>query len=456
MTLSTRLRLRYVALDYLMCNIGWLAFNVVRFFSLTVGFETSLEAWLLGYTNVLIGQLVFPVMMVVLYGLSGFYNRVILKSRLDEVLNTATVSLIGMLIIFFVTLINDNVPERLLNYELMAILWFLLAAPVMLSRAIINNGCRNRLRKGEGVYDALLIGSKKDTDRFKKRLEQRSTPSEFKVVGTVEVDGEIEAQIERFQLQALIVVPQQSASNPDMDLIARLFRTGLDIYVPVDIYQAITAGSKFTSVVAEPIINISEAKIAPSTVNLKRLGDIISSFLALLILSPFFAIIAIIIKCDSPGAVCYRQERVGYLKQIFKIVKFRSMRSDAEAAGPKLSSANDPRITRVGRFLRKYRIDELPQFWNVLKGEMSLVGPRPEREFYVRQIVERVPHYSLVHQVRPGFTSWGMVKVGYAESVDEMIERLKYDLIYLENVSLGVDLKILFHTIRTVLTGKGV
>ena len=213
---------------------------------------------------------------------------------------------------------------------------------------------------------------------------------------------------------------------------------------------------RMTSVASEPLINITTANIPPSTVNLKRVGDVVVSALALVCLLPVFAAVAVAIRHDSPGPVLYRQERVGYRKRRFRIIKFRTMRTDAEADGPALSSADDPRVTRVGRFLRKYRIDELPQFWNVLTGDMSIVGPRPEREYFVRQIVEREPRYSLIHQVRPGITSWGMVKYGYAGSVDEMIERLRYDMIYLENVSLGVDLKILFYTVHTVLTGKGV
>ena len=132
------------------------------------------------------------------------------------------------------------------------------------------------------------------------------------------------------------------------------------------------------------------------------------------------------------------------------------MKVDAEANGPTLSTLDDPRITKLGKIMRKYRLDELPQFWNVVKGDMSLVGPRPEREYYIKQIIKIAPYYSLVHQVRPGITSWGMVKFGYASNVDEMISRLKYDLLYIENVSLAVDLKIIFYTINTVFTGKGI
>jgi lipopolysaccharide/colanic/teichoic acid biosynthesis glycosyltransferase len=167
------------------------------------------------------------------------------------------------------------------------------------------------------------------------------------------------------------------------------------------------------------------------------------------------ALIALLIKRDSKGPVIYKQERIGYHSKPFFIYKFRTMRTDAEQAGPMLSSRNDARITGIGRVLRKYRIDELPQFWNVLKGDMSLVGPRPEREYFIRQIMPCAPQYTLIHQVRPGITSWGMVKFGYASSLQEMVERVRYDLIYLANVSLTVDVKILIYTIKTVIKGRG-
>ena len=178
--------------------------------------------------------------------------------------------------------------------------------------------------------------------------------------------------------------------------------------------------------------------------------------MALLLLSPLFVYIAWRVKRDSEGPVLFKQERIGYLGRPFMIYKFRTMRLDAEKAGPLLSKVDDERITPFGHILRKYRLDELPQFWNVLKGDMSLVGPRPERKYFIDQIVRRVPYYYLLHNVRPGITSLGMVKYGYAGNVDQMIERLEYDMLYYENMSLAMDLKILIYTVITVVTGKGI
>jgi lipopolysaccharide/colanic/teichoic acid biosynthesis glycosyltransferase len=168
-----------------------------------------------------------------------------------------------------------------------------------------------------------------------------------------------------------------------------------------------------------------------------------------------YAFTAVMVKLSSPGPVFYSQERIGRFGHPFRIYKFRSMYTDAEKQGPSLSSDHDPRITPWGRFMRKVRLDELPQFWNVIKGDMSIVGPRPERQFFIDQIVQIAPHYRHLHRVRPGLTSLGQVKYGYAETVPQMVERLKFDILYIENMSMAMDFRVLLYTLKIIIEGRG-
>ena len=187
----------------------------------------------------------------------------------------------------------------------------------------------------------------------------------------------------------------------------------------------------------------------------KRFMDLVLSFVAIVLLIPFYLFSAIAVKFSSSGPVFFLQDRVGKKGKVFKIIKFRTMVVNAEKNGPQLSSKDDPRITKVGKFMRKTRLDEFPQFFNVLIGDMSIVGPRPERQFYIDQIAKIQPQYNQLTKVRPGITSWGQVKYGYAENVDQMLQRMKFDLLYLKNRSLSLDLKIMFYTLIIVLKAEG-
>ncbi len=257
-------------------------------------------------------------------------------------------------------------------------------------------------------------------------------------------------------IDQLIIAPDSYNEEKVLGLLYKLFPLDVPIKISPDIFSFVTSAIRLKDIYGEPFVDLTTPSLTEASKNIKRFTDTVSSAVALVVLSPVLLWLAFLVKRSSPGPIIYSQERIGLKQKPFKIYKFRTMRTDAEKDGPRLSGDSDSRITPVGKFLRKYRLDELPQFWNVLKGDMSIVGPRPERAFFIEQIVKKAPYYVLVNQVRPGITSWGMVKYGYASTVDQMVERTRYDLIYMANMSLYVDMKILIYTVKTVVTGKGV
>jgi exopolysaccharide biosynthesis polyprenyl glycosylphosphotransferase len=253
-----------------------------------------------------------------------------------------------------------------------------------------------------------------------------------------------------------VIIAVDSSEHEHMSRIMNeLEGTGVRIKVIPDMYDILSGSVKMTSIFGTPLIEVNPEIMPAWQFSLKRIVDISASFIALLLLLPVFVVFALLVKFSSPGPVFFRQERIGKFGRPFTIVKFRSMYCDAERNGPQLSSTSDPRITPFGRWMRKTRMDELPQFWNVLVGDMSLVGPRPERQHFIDEITKVAPHYRHLHKVRPGITSWGQVKFGYAENVEQMVRRLKYDILYIENMSMAVDLKILAYTVLIILKGDG-
>lgn len=465
-----RQRIKYVVGDFVMSNLAWFTYNIVRYqMGNVVGWP-----YLVSYLKsnmVIAGQIFFPLLMMVTYIFSGYYNNVVRKSRVQELLTTATSAVINTLLIFFLALINDVIGVRGSDYEMIFILWALLFGFVYLVRAIITNHASSLIKSRRWTFPTLIVGSGSAALNYLEKLNRRKRSTGHEVLGFVNIPGEnpvkgtslphyeldeLQDVCKQLGIWELIVVPSRDDTTQTMNAINRLFALGLPIMISPEYFNKMRIPVTISDIYGEPLVNISRSSMSDSGKNIKRALDVLVSVIALIVLMPVYAIIALIIKRTSPGPVFYKQERIGLHNKPFSIIKFRSMVQNAEASGcPQLSSDDDPRITPFGRFMRKYRIDELPQFWNVLKGDMSLVGPRPERKFYIDQITPLVPAYSLLHQVRPGITSMGMVKFGYAKNLDEMIERVEYDLTYLNNMSLLNDLKILLYTIKIVLTGRG-
>jgi exopolysaccharide biosynthesis polyprenyl glycosylphosphotransferase len=283
-------------------------------------------------------------------------------------------------------------------------------------------------------------------------LSRRRGVQRTRIVHSME---EAETLVAGEQDEVIIDLPQNYTDRQLYELIARLYPLSCEISMVPRVYDMLTGAARIGHLDRPSLIRITEQAMSDAEICIKRAFDIITSAIGLLVLSPLFGLIALQIKLGSKGPVFYSQERVGLYGLPFKIYKFRTMIDHAESGVPQLTLDDDPRITRVGRWLRKYRLDELPQLWNILRGDMSIVGPRPERPYFIEQIMKEAPYYCLLYKVRPGLTSWGPIRVGYTDTMEKMIERLNSDVVYVENMSLLLDLKILFFTIGVIIHGKG-
>ncbi len=469
---ARRQRLTYVVTDWVTANVAFLCFNVVRYLLLGGVADSDHLFLFLDSTKLLVEQVIVPVVMLGIYWLSGYYNLPFGKSRLQELVTTLSSSAVNTGLIYLALLTNDQIIQRSINWLLIILLFFILTLFTYTGRLTLTSRSRRRFIAHDWGIRTVIIGNSLEAQRVARRLAGSQSAFGYHVAAMVSIPGESTDphpvdgvpvigyddfldRVREIAPDQIIIVPERRDDQGVLKHLYRLFPLDIPIRIAPDNLSFITQSIRLQDIYGEPFVDLSSPVITQSDKNIKRLSDIFLSALAMVLLAPVYAALALWVKLDSPGPVFYKQERVGYHRRPFNIVKFRSMVTDAEAAGPQLSSDDDPRITRAGRIMRKYRLDELPQFWNVLRGDMSLVGPRPERAHFVRHIIERAPYYGLVHQVRPGITSWGMVKYGYASSVEEMIRRARFDLIYLSNMSVSVDLKILIHTIKTVVTGKG-
>ena len=449
-------RLKYVAGDYITANLAWLGYNCARFAMGGVRGYQSLHTFLTSDV-VKLEQVVFPLIMMGVYYLSGYYNEVFRKSRLSELMTTLSSTCVNALITFFIALMNDMTADnRAFNNESVLVLLGIMFVLTYVVRAVITGYTSHKIKSRQWSFKTLIIGDGAAAYAFVGKLEHMRASLGYDIVGYVHIPGE-NGVCQREGVKELIVVPTKQDSAQLLSAINRLFSINLPIKITPDKYNILLSRARLSDLYGDPLIDISSSNMSAGGQNMKRFCDVVISAVAMVVLIPVYIAVGLIIKCDSHGPVLYKQERLGRHNKPFYIIKFRTMVENAEQQGkPQLSSDADPRITRVGHYLRKYRVDELPQFFNVLRGDMSIVGPRPERRYYAQQILEREPAYSLVHQIRPGITSMGMVKYGYAQNVDEMVERLRYDLLYLENMSLINDLKIIVYTVKIVFTGRGV
>lgn len=410
---------------------------------------------------------------VVVYTLWGFYKNPFRKSRLKEIFNLITAVFFGIVLILILLLIDTDEGVNYVRYfrtlTTYLLIHFLVSA---VAKSIILTIYKQLILNKMVTFKTILVGSLQSANEIFQEIVQNNPHLGLEFVGYVYVSPEqngesalpipclgsytqLEQLIKEKRIEQIIIAIESSEHERITEILNMVEGSKATVSIIPDIYQILLGAVKVQHLLGTPIINIKQDLMPVWQQVAKRAIDVTVSLMVLTLGAPFYILVGLITKLSSKGPIIFKQERIGRYGKPFMIYKFRSMYVDAESKGPALSSANDPRITPWGRFMRKTRIDEFPQFYNVLIGDMSLVGPRPERQYFIDQIVKVAPHYKHINRVRPGITSLGQVKFGYAENIEQMVRRLKYDIIYIENMSLAMDFRIIIYTILTIIKGKG-
>ncbi len=463
--------LKYIIADYVSASLAWFLFYIFRkvyIESANYGYEVPVKFDI----NFFAGLTGLPLFWIMVYSVFGYYKNVFRKSRLQELWLTFISVTTGVVIVFFILILDDVVFSYKDYYQSFSVLFILQFILTYIPRVIITTDTQNKIKSGQIGFNTVLIGSNGKASDLYKKLISGEDKYGYKFVGFVNINNKKDPDlskylnhlgdynslseiIKNYNVEEVIIAVESSEHKEIEKILLNLYGTDVIVKVIPSVFDVLTGKTRISGFLESPLLIISHTAMPAWQESLKRAVDVVFSLAALIVLSPFFLIIGLIIKIGSEGPVFFKQERIGLHEKPFIIYKFRSMYIDAEKDGPRLSAAGDKRITPFGRFLRKTRLDEIPQFFNVLKGDMSVVGPRPERRYYIDKIVEKAPYYLNLLKVKPGITSWGQVKFGYAENVEQMIQRLKFDLFYVENRSLYLDFKIMIHTVLVILKRDG-
>jgi exopolysaccharide biosynthesis polyprenyl glycosylphosphotransferase len=461
----------YILSDILSAATAWVLFYLFRkvfIESKVFGFPVPLHLGM----KLLIGVAGIMIFWFVLYYSTGYYNNVLRKLRLEDFSKTFVASFFGICIIFFFFILDDYIKTYKMYYESFLVLFVLHLNLTLIPRLIITSYILKQEKKGKIKFNTVFIGHVEKIKQVWKDLNNKYPGHGHQILGFIPVTenfndlsgldmeklgnfNEIHEIVKEKQPEDVIIVLNEKDNEIYHRIIYELNSSNVVVKVNPDLYPVVEGKAVISTLFKYPLIEISRDLLHPWQASLKQLIDIAGALFGLIVTLPISLFLIVAIKITSKGPVFYSHERVGKYGKPFHIIKFRSMYNGAEPNGPQLSSISDSRVTPIGRFMRRLKLDEIPNFYNVLKGEMSLVGPRPERRYFIDQIVKRAPEYTRLLKIKPGVTSWGQVKYGYAENVDEMIRRMRYDLLYIDNMSLYVDFQILARTIITIFRGNG-